>query len=181
MMQSDYTTVSSPDFCDGWLGILIGDAIWYPLWLPSQLDQTVKALVSVIGDRAKANNDHNKNNIKIEKNNTNTNISSSLNKNNKNDSNNNNISTNASKTIKEQNNTNDNNDNNNNNKDFSSAYSFLLNETKVCNKETIIVKLEEFGVEEPEDLGELDHEYIMEIVSLVKPAQRKRFLKFLGL
>ena len=49
MMQPTYTTVSEPDCCDGWLGIQIGDALWYPLWDQSAVLHTVDSLLSVIG------------------------------------------------------------------------------------------------------------------------------------
>lgn len=40
MMQSDYTTVSSPHSVDGWLGFMVGDALWYPMW---EMDMVPKA------------------------------------------------------------------------------------------------------------------------------------------
>lgn len=54
MMQRTYTTVSEPDSCDGWLGIQIGDALWYPLWDESTVGPTADSLLTIIGDRCKA-------------------------------------------------------------------------------------------------------------------------------
>jgi hypothetical protein len=53
MMQADYTTVSEPYCCDGWLGIQIGDALWYPLWEPDMVEATADNLLSLIGDKCK--------------------------------------------------------------------------------------------------------------------------------
>jgi hypothetical protein len=53
MMQPDYTTVSEPYCCDGWLGIQIGDALWYPLWDPAMVGSTVDSLLSILGDKCK--------------------------------------------------------------------------------------------------------------------------------
>ena len=53
MSQKNYTTTSSPDSCDGWLGTMIGDALWYPLWSDEQVDSTAVALAAVIGNQSK--------------------------------------------------------------------------------------------------------------------------------
>lgn len=45
MMQTEYTTVSEPHCCDGWLGIQIGDALWYPLWEEAILPSSVRSLL----------------------------------------------------------------------------------------------------------------------------------------
>merc|ERR1719161_2238538 len=34
----------SPKRVDGWLGIMIGDALWYPAWDPSQLQETANRI-----------------------------------------------------------------------------------------------------------------------------------------
>jgi hypothetical protein len=31
MLDKNYTTVSTPNCVDGWLGIMLGDALWYHL------------------------------------------------------------------------------------------------------------------------------------------------------
>ena len=51
MMQADYTTVSEPDSCDGWLGIMIGDALWYPLWDAGLIESAVAGLLTQIGGK----------------------------------------------------------------------------------------------------------------------------------
>lgn len=37
MLSEDYTTVSSPEHCDGWLGLIIGASVWHPLWHPDMV------------------------------------------------------------------------------------------------------------------------------------------------
>jgi hypothetical protein len=49
MTQHEYTTTSQPECCDGWIGITIGDSLWYPLWSESQVDSTAKDISKVIG------------------------------------------------------------------------------------------------------------------------------------
>ena len=44
MLDKNYTTVSSPNCADGWLGIMIGDALWYPLWEQSHLETTANEI-----------------------------------------------------------------------------------------------------------------------------------------
>eukprot|EP01042_Synura_sphagnicola_P001817 gene1817-2132_t len=53
MMQMDYTTVSEPECCDGWLGIMIGDALWYPLWDESAVQTTASSIAAILGEQAK--------------------------------------------------------------------------------------------------------------------------------
>lgn len=48
MMDADYTDP------DGWLGGMLGDALWYPLWGEDTLAKTCEALCGVISDQAKA-------------------------------------------------------------------------------------------------------------------------------
>ncbi len=49
-MNASYTTLSQPECVDGWLGFMIGDALWYPLWDQECLDSTATALAKSIGD-----------------------------------------------------------------------------------------------------------------------------------
>lgn len=53
MMQQDYTTVTEPHYCDGWLGIQIGDSLWYPLWGEDQVLSTADCLQTLIGSKCK--------------------------------------------------------------------------------------------------------------------------------
>ena len=53
MMQSDYTTVSEPDYVEGWLAMYIGDKLWYPLWDIKQVASTGDSIAGLIGDHAK--------------------------------------------------------------------------------------------------------------------------------
>jgi hypothetical protein len=43
---------------DGWLGLMIGDEQWYPLWESSHIDATANSLAAIAGNNAKL--DHNK-------------------------------------------------------------------------------------------------------------------------
>eukprot|EP00746_Dinoflagellata_sp_MGD_P085931 gnl/MRDRNA2_/MRDRNA2_33999_c0_seq2.p1 gnl/MRDRNA2_/MRDRNA2_33999_c0~~gnl/MRDRNA2_/MRDRNA2_33999_c0_seq2.p1 ORF type:complete len:1053 (-),score=198.52 gnl/MRDRNA2_/MRDRNA2_33999_c0_seq2:238-3396(-) len=47
MMEDTYTTVSDKRV-DGWLGIMIGDALWYPAWEQSHLKETCERLTTKI-------------------------------------------------------------------------------------------------------------------------------------
>jgi hypothetical protein len=55
MVQNEYTTVSTPEYVDGWLGIMIGDSLWYPMWSESQIDSTAQEIAKVLGNEAKLN------------------------------------------------------------------------------------------------------------------------------
>jgi hypothetical protein len=52
MMDAQYTTRSEPECVDGWLGIMLGDALWYPLWNEASVASTAKTLASVLGTNA---------------------------------------------------------------------------------------------------------------------------------
>lgn len=53
MMDADYTPHSSPHYCDGWLGLLIGRNMWYPLWDESTVKCTAERLAVCVGGAAK--------------------------------------------------------------------------------------------------------------------------------
>jgi hypothetical protein len=46
MMDQKYTTVSSPDYVDGWLGIMVGDSLWYPLWNHDYVNATATEIAN---------------------------------------------------------------------------------------------------------------------------------------
>jgi hypothetical protein len=48
MMESDYTNVSIPDCCDGWLGYMLGDSIWYPLWTARHVKSSARQIAGVL-------------------------------------------------------------------------------------------------------------------------------------
>ena len=52
MMDIEYTTVSE-NRVDGWLGFMLGDALWYPLWDDSHVHSTGNEIVKIIGDKGK--------------------------------------------------------------------------------------------------------------------------------
>jgi hypothetical protein len=54
MMQEGYTTVSEPDSVDGYLGLMIGASLWYPLWNAEHAKTVATDLAGIIGDNAKA-------------------------------------------------------------------------------------------------------------------------------
>lgn len=45
MMEEDYTTVSEPEAVDGYLGLMIGGSLWYPLWDEQQITPSVGSIV----------------------------------------------------------------------------------------------------------------------------------------
>ena len=45
--------MSKPESCDGWLGIMIGDALWYPLWEDGMVQKTCDSLIPLLGGDAK--------------------------------------------------------------------------------------------------------------------------------
>jgi len=53
MMCDDYHTHSQPEQVDGWLGFLIGEALWYPLWHESQIVGTAIELSKLMGNDCK--------------------------------------------------------------------------------------------------------------------------------
>lgn len=53
MMDSDYTTHSSPACVDGWLAFMIGDALWYPLWEKANIQGTAFELSKIFGSSGK--------------------------------------------------------------------------------------------------------------------------------
>ncbi len=48
MMEQDYTTSSSPEYVDGWLGLMMGDELWHGMWAEHQ----VAAVAAVIDGSA---------------------------------------------------------------------------------------------------------------------------------
>lgn len=53
MMQEEYTTVSSPECCDGYLGLMIGSALWYPLFSEGNVQTTAQHIAELVGDHAR--------------------------------------------------------------------------------------------------------------------------------
>jgi hypothetical protein len=53
MMDEQYHTRSSPRQVDGWLGMMVGTELWYPLWDTNQVESTAKQLSNLIGNNAK--------------------------------------------------------------------------------------------------------------------------------
>lgn len=50
MCDRAFTTVSSPDRVSGWLGIMVGADLWYPLWGEDDAGSTAPALVVKLVD-----------------------------------------------------------------------------------------------------------------------------------
>jgi hypothetical protein len=48
MMEQGYTTRSSPEHVDGWLGLMIGDHLWHAMWAEYQVAATADAISSAI-------------------------------------------------------------------------------------------------------------------------------------
>jgi hypothetical protein len=49
MMDQDYTTRSSPEYVDGWLGLMIGDQLWHGMWEANQVAAVAAAIHGSIG------------------------------------------------------------------------------------------------------------------------------------
>ncbi len=49
MMEQGYTTRSSPEYVDGWLGLMIGDQLWHAMWAGDQVDAVAAAIHVAIG------------------------------------------------------------------------------------------------------------------------------------
>eukprot|EP01041_Mallomonas_annulata_P013018 gene13018-27470_t len=60
MMDREYTTASKPDYLDGWLAFIVGDALWYPLWdgSTSGVESTAQRIAKQIGDKSKISPSH---------------------------------------------------------------------------------------------------------------------------
>jgi hypothetical protein len=46
MLNENYHTSSSPEAVEGWLAVMIGDQVWYPLWNLDQLDSVSSAIAN---------------------------------------------------------------------------------------------------------------------------------------
>jgi hypothetical protein len=49
MMQENYTTHSQPDACSGWLGIMIGEDLWYPLFDETSVASAASGIAKRLG------------------------------------------------------------------------------------------------------------------------------------
>jgi hypothetical protein len=52
MVSDDYTTLSQPEACDGWLGHMVGQDAWYALFDPSMIFGCVDSIVGVLQSHA---------------------------------------------------------------------------------------------------------------------------------
>jgi hypothetical protein len=52
MMEQGYTTRSSPEYVDGWLGLMIGDHMWHAMWAQDQVAAVTAAIHVAIGPAA---------------------------------------------------------------------------------------------------------------------------------
>lgn len=50
MMDEQYTTISKPHYCDGWLGTMIGTSVWYPLFDNELVTFTAASLIRHFSD-----------------------------------------------------------------------------------------------------------------------------------
>jgi hypothetical protein len=49
MVEQDYTTRSSPEYVDGWLGLMVGDQLWHGMWAHDQVAVVAAAICSSVG------------------------------------------------------------------------------------------------------------------------------------
>jgi hypothetical protein len=54
MMEQGYTTRSSPEYVDGWLGLMIGDHLWHAMWAGDQVAAVAAAIHVAIGPSSPA-------------------------------------------------------------------------------------------------------------------------------
>ncbi len=54
MMEQGYTTRSSPEYVDGWLGLMIGDHMWHAMWAQDHVDAAAAAIRVTIGPASPA-------------------------------------------------------------------------------------------------------------------------------
>ncbi len=52
MIEQGYTTRSSPEYVDGWLGLMIGDNLWHAMWAQDQVAAVAAAIHVAIGPAA---------------------------------------------------------------------------------------------------------------------------------
>ncbi len=48
MMEQDYTTRSSPEYVDGWLGLMISDQLWHGMWAGDQVAAAASAIHAAV-------------------------------------------------------------------------------------------------------------------------------------
>jgi hypothetical protein len=48
MMEQDYTTRSSPEYVDGWLGLMVGDQLWNGMWAEDQVAAVAAAITGAV-------------------------------------------------------------------------------------------------------------------------------------
>jgi hypothetical protein len=65
-------------------------------------------------------------------------------------------------------------------KDLNAAFEMLSTPFKSVDFNLLKEKLEEFGIDRAEDLSDLETEFLNQLVVLVKPALRKKFLILIG-
>ncbi len=54
MMEQDYTTRSAPEHVDGWLGLMIGDQLWYRMWMEDHVPTVAAAIHGAVSSSASA-------------------------------------------------------------------------------------------------------------------------------
>jgi len=155
MAQQHYTTVSTPDSCDGWLGVTIGDALWYPLWTDAHIKSTATEISKIVGDHSKiATNRQLKQHPAAAAANTSHAVAAAP-------------AASSAHTEGE--------------KDVNAAFAILQTPASATDAAALKKKLDELGVTVASDLLELDAEYLTPLAELLKPVQRKKFVKFVGL
>jgi hypothetical protein len=53
MMNEHYTTISSPNHCDGWLGFMIGDNLWYSMWHENRTNAVATEIAKSLPEETK--------------------------------------------------------------------------------------------------------------------------------
>jgi hypothetical protein len=54
MIEQDYTTRSSSEYVDGWLGLKVGDQLWHGMWTHDQVAAVAAAIHGAVGPASSA-------------------------------------------------------------------------------------------------------------------------------
>ncbi len=154
MMYEDYTTNSN--ICvDGWLGLQVNVALWYPLWAESELDSTVSALGRVIGDYSQIRN------VSTTTNGTTNSVLAQIG-----DGLLSTAPTFSSASTE---------------RSLESAWKLLTDyfSSTDADRPNLIQKIHNLGLSEPADLGFLEDSEVQELVALMKQVKGRRFVAYI--
>lgn len=160
MAQQNYTTVSSPYCCDGWLGVTIGDALWYPLWDDAQIRSTANEIIKIIGN----NTARMSINREIKANNSTQQVVHALTEP---------VTSHAAAAP-----TTPGKDNEINHE---AAFDILKDTSNATDEDGLVICMDDLGIKVSSDLLELEKEDLLPLAGFLKTVPKKKLLKFLKL